>query len=159
LLVPLNQDLIGRTYRCSTTYEVSREVIRRFAIAIGDSNPLYFSREAARAAGHPDVVAPPTLLTALTHRFHDEGPLVDPELGLDYSVAVHGDQRFTHHRPVVAGDVLSAEVVIDEIRATGRNELLGFTTRVLDADSAPVCDIWTSMISRGTAPAGRGTDK
>jgi acyl dehydratase len=150
--VPLNQSLVGREYPAPTKYDVSRETIRRFAVAIGDSNPLYHDPEVARAAGHPDVVAPPTFLTVLTHRFHNDGPVEDPELGLDYSVVVHGEQRYTHHRPIVAGDVLSAVQVIDEIRVAGRNELMGFTTHVTDADGKPVAEMYVSMISRGTAP-------
>jgi acyl dehydratase len=150
--MPLNQALVGRSYPAPTTYEVSREAIRKFAEAIGDSNPLYLDRAAARAAGHADVVAPPTFLTVLTYRFHDCGPVADPELGLDYSVVVHGEQRFIHHRPVIAGDELASVLTIDEIRVVGRNELVGTTTHVRDASGSPVAEVFTSMISRGTAP-------
>jgi acyl dehydratase len=149
--MPLNHSLAGRTYPAPTSYEVSREAIRKFAEAIGDSNPIYTDPAVARAAGHRDVVAPPTFLTVLTYRFEDDGPTFDPDLGLDYAVVVHGDQRFVHHRPVVAGDVLVSRVVIDEIRAVGRNELVGVTTHVTDADGEPVAEMFTSMISRGTA--------
>ncbi len=56
----LNRDFVGRSYPSGSPYEVSRVKIKEFAAAIGDSNPIYRDREAARAAGHPDVVAPPT---------------------------------------------------------------------------------------------------
>ena len=56
----LNRDFVGRSYPSSSPYEVSRVKIKEFAAAIGDSNPIYRDRDAARAAGHPDVVAPPT---------------------------------------------------------------------------------------------------
>ena len=61
--MPLNRDLIGRTYVSDGSFEVGREHIRRFAQAIGDTNPIYVDRDAAIAAGHPDVIAPPTFLT------------------------------------------------------------------------------------------------
>jgi acyl dehydratase len=149
--MPLNRSLVGRVYPGSAEFEVSREVIRRFVEATGDSNPLYLDPGAARAAGHVDVVAPPTFLTVLTHRFHDEGPAVDPELGLDYSVVVHGEQRFVHHRAVVAGDRLTITVTIDDVRPAGANELVATTTRVIDAAGAPVADVGTTFVSRGTA--------
>jgi acyl dehydratase len=47
--VPLNTSLIGRVYRGSAPSEVSRELIRRFAAAIGDDNPLYVDPGTARA--------------------------------------------------------------------------------------------------------------
>ncbi|MDQ1696208.1 MAG: hypothetical protein QOJ03_1561, partial [Frankiaceae bacterium] len=66
--MPINRDFIGREYPASETYEVSRELIRRFADAIGDSSPVYRDVEAAKALGHPDVIAPPTFLTVLGFR-------------------------------------------------------------------------------------------
>ena len=88
--MPIDRSYVGREYPASTTYEVGREHVRAFADALGDPNPLYRDRAAAQAAGHPDVVAPPTYLTVLTNRFGSEGPVADPALGLDYSLVVHG---------------------------------------------------------------------
>jgi acyl dehydratase len=65
----LNRDFIGREYPASSTYEVGREHIRRFAEAVGDTSPACTDPEAARALGHPDVIAPPTFLTVLNFRF------------------------------------------------------------------------------------------
>ena len=97
--MPLNRDFIGRTYPADATYEVGREHIRAFADAIGDPNPVYLDPEAARAAGHPDVIAPPTFLTTLSFRFAAQGPIVDPELGLNYALVVHGEQQFAAAPP------------------------------------------------------------
>src|ERR1700761_7098421 len=102
--MPLDQSFVGRVYPPTAPYEVGREKIREFAEAINDPNPIYRDQAAARAAGHPDVVAPPTFPIVVTM---DAGGQVahDPELGLDYSRVVHGEQRFVYERPVRAGDV------------------------------------------------------
>ena len=149
--MPLNRDFIGRQYPASTTFEVGREHIRRFAQAIGDENPAYVDPQAARALGHPDVIAPPTFLTVLNFRFAAEGPIVDPELGLDYSLVVHGEQSFELHRPVVAGDVLTCVSSIADIRDAGRNELISTVIEVTDADAQPVATLRGTIVSRGTA--------
>lgn len=149
--MPINRDFIGRRYAAGDTYEVGRELIRRFAHAIGDVNPVYTDRDAAQAAGHPDVIAPPTFLTVLNFRFAGEGPLRDPALGLDYARVVHGEQRFVHHRPVHAGDRLSIVNEVSDIRDAGANELMTTKTTVTDADGAPVCEIYSTIVSRGTA--------
>jgi acyl dehydratase len=149
--VPINRDYVGREYVATDTYEVSRELIRRFAAAIGDRHPAYADPEAARALGHPDVIAPPTFLTAVQMRFASEGPVSDPDLGLDYALVVHGEQRFVHHRPVRAGDVLTVTSSVSEIRDAGRNELM--TTRMAVATTAgePVAEMYSTLVSRGTA--------
>jgi acyl dehydratase len=148
--MPLNRDFIGREYPPSETYEVSRELIRRFAEAIGDSQPAYVDIEAAKALGHPDVIAPPTFLTVLSYRFAADGPLADPALGLNYALVVHGEQRFVHHRPVRAGDVLTVASSVVDIRDAGRNELMTTKTTVT-AGGEPVADIYSTLVSRGTA--------
>jgi acyl dehydratase len=151
--MPLNRDFIGREYPGDETYEVSRELIRRFAEAIGNADPAYTDVDAAKALGYADVIAPPTFLTVLGFRFRDGGPLSDPTLGLDYSLVVHGEQRFVHHRPVVAGDVLSVTSSVVDIRDAGRNELLTTKTAVTAADGEAVADLYGTIVSRGTAAA------
>lgn len=152
--MPLNRSLVGREYPASEAYEVSREKIREFADAIGDDNPLYRSAESAREAGHPDVIAPPTFLTVLGMRFAGSGPVRDPDLGLDYSRVVHGEQAFVHHRPVRAGDVLRAVSVISDIREAGRNELMTIRMEVSTSGGERVADAINTVVSRGTAAGG-----
>ena len=147
----LNRSFVGREYPAPEPYEVGREHIRSFAEAIGDLSPAYLDPQAARALGHPDVIAPPTFLTVLNFRFAAHGPVADPDLGLDYSLVVHGEQSFELHRPVVAGDVLTSVQRVDEIREAGRNELLVSVTEVTDAAGEPVATLRSTLVSRGTA--------
>ena len=149
--MPINRDFIGRAYPGTTTYEVSREVIRRFAEAIGDDNPLCLDAAAARAAGHADVVAPPTFLIATNGRYGAGSPVEDPAFGVDYSRVVHGEQRFTLHRPVVAGDVLLSTSRVVEVRDIGTNELAAIEQEITDEAGRPVATLWSSLVSRGTA--------
>ena len=149
--MPIDRSFVGRAYPASATYEVGREHVRSFAEAIGDTSPACVDRDAARALGYRDVVAPPTFLTVLSFRFRDESPIADPALGLDYSLVVHGEQQFTHHRPVCAGDVLSSVSTVTEIKDAGRNELMTVTTEVTDAQGDPVATIASTVVSRGTA--------
>jgi acyl dehydratase len=149
--MPLNRDFVGREYPAADTYEVGREHIRAFADAIGDPNPIYRDRGAAQAAGHPDVIAPPTFLTVLSFRFAMDSPIVDPALDLNYALVVHGEQRFELHRPVRAGDVLSSVSRVADIRDAGRNELMTTVTEVTGADGERVATLTSTLVSRGTA--------
>src|SRR5207245_501546 len=145
----------GREYPAPDTYEVSRELIRRFAQAIGDTNPAYTDIEAAKALGHPDVIAPPTFLTVLGFRYSGAGPMADPSLGLNYSLVVHGEQRFVHHRPARAGDVLSVTTTVADIRDAGSNELLTTKLTITTTEGEPVADSYSTIVSRGTAQGAK----
>lgn len=153
--MPLNRDYVGRRYPPTEPYHVGREHVHYFARAIGDANPYCHDPEVARAAGYPDVVAPPTFLTALSFRRPNEA-LADPGLGLDYSRVVHGEQRFVLHRPVVAGDDLVATPTITDIRDAGRNELLTVELDIATTAGEPVATAAQTIISRGTAASKEG---
>jgi acyl dehydratase len=142
----LNRDFIGRAFPLSEPYEVSRVKIREFATAIGDSNPIYRDQAAAKAAGHPDVIAPPTFPIAISL---GGSALADPELGLNYAMVVHGEQRFTYTRPIHAGDVLTCESTITGIRSAGKNEVMTVETAIRTVDGELVCTAFNSLVERG----------
>ncbi|MCD0450290.1 MaoC family dehydratase N-terminal domain-containing protein [Actinocorallia sp. API 0066] len=144
--MPLNTDFIGRTFPPTPPYEVSRVKIREFADAIGDTNPIYRDRAAAEAAGHPDVVAPPTFPIVVS--LGGEA-LADPGLGLNYAMVVHGEQRFEYVRPIVAGDVVTCTSTIADIRKAGRNELLKIVTEVRDGGGELVVTTYNTIVERG----------
>jgi acyl dehydratase len=146
--MPLNRDYIGRSFPPTEPYEVSRVKIREFADAIGDDNPVYRDREAAKAAGHPDVVAPPTFPIVFTMGGAGSA-LSDPELGINFAMVVHGEQRFEYRRPIHAGDTVVCESTITDIRAAGRNELLTVETEVKTVEGELVCTAYNSLVERG----------
>jgi acyl dehydratase len=142
----LNRDFIGRSFPPSEPYEVSRVKIREFADAIGDPNPLYRDRDAAKAAGYPDVIAPPTFPIVVTL---GNPAMLDPELNLNYSMVVHGEQRFEYVRPLHAGDVITCTSTITEIRALGATERLVVETEVTTTDGESVCRAYNAIVERG----------
>jgi acyl dehydratase len=153
--VPLNRDYIGRVYPGGRVYEVGREKIREFAEAIGDANPAYTDPDAARALGHPDVVAPPTFAVVVTLQAGGQA-VFDPGLGLDYSRVVHGEQQFVHHRPIRPGDRLASSVTITDIRDAGRNEVMTLTMDLDTEQGERVCTAINTVVSRGTAASAEG---
>ncbi len=118
----INPDLQGRSYPAAEVYDVGREKIREFAKAVKASNPAHFDVEAAKALGHSDLVAPPPTFAIIVAQRADAQLVQDPESGIDFSRVVHADQRFTHHRAIVAGDRLVAELHVDGVRAMGGGE-------------------------------------
>jgi acyl dehydratase len=148
--MPLDQSFVGRSYPPSAPYEVGREKIREFADAIGDPDPAFRDPEAARALGHPDVVAPPTFPIVLSMRAA-EVVIFDPELGLDYSRVVHGEQRFTYTRPIRPGDRLAATVTVEGIRSVGGNDIITTRVDISTTRGEPVVTAHSTLVARGTA--------
>lgn len=146
--MPLDQSYVGRSYPPTAPYQVGREKIREFASAIGLTDPLHHDVAAARAAGYPDVVAPPTFPFMLTYAASRQ-IVADPALGIDYSRVVHGDQRFSYVRPVHAGDELVCEPTIEEVTSRGGHDFVTTRTAVRDADGELVVTVWTKLVVRG----------
>lgn len=145
----LNPDYVGRQYPAVGTYVVGREKVREFATAIGDRNALCHDVDAARAAGYSDVVAPPTFAFVLASQAMFE-VVSDPDLGLDYSRVVHGEERFTFSRPLVAGDELSVHTVIDAIRAAAGNDMITVRSDISTVDGEHVATTHSLIVARGT---------
>jgi acyl dehydratase len=148
--MPLNKSFEGRSFAASVPWEVKAEEIRQFADAIGDPNPVYRDEAAAKDAGYDGVIAPPTYLTKMMF-MQDPAVFLDPELGLNLALIVHGEQEFRFERPVKAGDRLTGTPTITSIAAKGRNEYMVIDTEVRSEDGELVCTMGNTIVSRGTA--------
>src|SRR3954451_7131455 len=144
----LDPGLVGRSYPPSAVYEVGRAKIAEFAAAIGEPDPVHRDAEAARAAGHPDVIAPPTFAIVVSLEAATS-VLDDPDVALDSSRVVHGEQRFAHHRPIRAGHRRAATTTIDAARSVGGNHLLTPRVALAPEDGEPVCTATSMLVARG----------
>jgi len=150
----INADYAGREYPATAPYSVGREKIREFAAAVGSTHPAHHDVATARGLGYPDLIAPPTFAVVVAQRA--EAPFVqDPAAGIDFTRVVHADERFVHHRPIVAGDELVTVLHVDSI--TQRAGIAMVTTRAevgaLATDGSgtvePVATVTSSLVVRG----------
>lgn len=128
---------------------VERTRVRFFAAAIGADDPIHHDVAAARAAGHRDLVAPPTFLFAAEL---DSGTLFGflREAGVPLDRVLHGEQGFTWHRPVCAGDVVTvaSEVVDIYARRNGALEFVVTRARAVDQTGVLVAELRSVLIVR-----------
>ncbi len=144
----VNLDFQGRVYPPSGPYAVSAADIAAFAAAVGSTDPVHTDAEAARAAGYPDVIAPPTMAVSYDQQTSHQY-VADPEAGIDYSRVVHGEQSFVHHRPITAGDELTGTLTVDSIRQAGGHSMVTVRTELTDAGGAPVATTTSTIVVRG----------
>jgi acyl dehydratase len=154
----LDQSFVGRTYPPTEPYEVSRVKIREFAEAVGDLNPAYLDPEAARALGHKDVIAPPTFPIVISLPAGDQAAL-DPELGLDYTRVVHGDQRFVYERPLRAGDRVVCGVRVQSIKSAAGNDMITIAAELRTEEGELVCTAYGMLVARAAEDEGAETVK
>ncbi|MDY6051383.1 MAG: MaoC family dehydratase N-terminal domain-containing protein [Rothia sp. (in: high G+C Gram-positive bacteria)] len=143
----INEEIVGRSYPATEPYAVGREKIREFARAVKAVSPLHFDLEAAQAAGYADLIAPPTFAIILAQKA-DAALISDPEAGIDFSRVVHADQRFTHHRPIVAGDQLLTEVHVDSVRVMGAGAMLTTREEITTVEGEKVATCISSLLVR-----------
>jgi len=146
-----NADFAGREYPATAPYSVGREKIREFASAVGADDPAHHDLVAARGLGYPDLVAPPTFAVVVAQRAEAQY-VQDPEADVDFSRVVHADEKFVHHRPIVAGDELVTVLHVDSV--THRAGIAMVTTRcevaALTSDgSEAVATVSSSLVIRG----------
>ncbi|QNE35339.1 FAS1-like dehydratase domain-containing protein [Leifsonia shinshuensis] len=146
--MPVNPELVGRSFPPTPPYLVGREKVREFAAAVLATDPISFDVAAARAAGHADIVAPPTFPVVVQQLTLDQ-LLADPEAGIDFSRVVHGDQRFTFTRPVVAGDELTATLTVTAVKSLGAHSMVTAETVIVDDAGEHVVTSVSTLVVRG----------
>ena len=144
----MNPALTERAFAPVAPYLVGREKVREFARAVLATAALHHDPEAARAAGFADVVAPPTFPIVVAEATLQQ-LLAEPDAGIDFSRVVHGDQRFSYSRPIVAGDELTATLRVTSIKTLGGNSMITSETSMVDAAGSHVVTSTSTLVVRG----------
>ncbi|KFF58907.1 hypothetical protein JF66_15080 [Cryobacterium sp. MLB-32] len=144
----VNPDLQGRVFPPVAPYLVGREKVREFSRAVFATHPINHDPEAARAAGHADVVAPPTFAVVVQEATLAQ-LLAEPDAGIDFTRVVHGDQRFTYTRPIVAGDELTATLSVTSIKSLGGHAMVTAVSTIVDSSGAHVVTATSTLVVRG----------
>jgi acyl dehydratase len=140
--------LIGKAYEAFRV-TVDERWIKNFAASIGDEDPVFRDERAAAAAGYAALPAPPTF--GFTIAMEASQPLrVLDDLAVDKTRTVHGEQAFTYHRPVLAGDeIVGVQKIVDIYdRKGGAMTFVVTQTSLCTHRGEPVCDMRTVIVVR-----------
>jgi acyl dehydratase len=147
--VPLNTEAQGKTYP-PFEYEVGKEKIGEYALAVGEDNPIYFDRAKAREAGFRDIPAPP-MFAAVYSAGSVRLALFDPEVGINFAMLVHGGQEFVWGEPVCSGDTITTVTSVKDISEKGGMGFYVFESVSHDQDGREVLRSTTTNIVRGVS--------
>ena len=127
----LNPDSVGSTFGGTETIAVTQSEVDAFCAVIGETDT---------------TIAPPTFTIRITLSQFEE-ILTRPEIGLDWTRLVHGDQKFQIFSPVRPGDQLSCSATIESYRVAAGNEIVSVRSD-LERDGAVVVSAWSTLVVR-----------
>ena len=110
----MDKNLIGQK-STPKTITVEQGQLQFFAKATGAKDKVYWDVEAAKAAGHPALPAPPTFLFCLDSLAPSRDRSILQQLGVDIGRILHGEQRFKYGKPVYAGDEVTFQNEITDM--------------------------------------------
>ena len=76
-----------------------------------------------------------------------ESILTQPEIGVDWTRLVHGDQKFEIFRPIVAGDVFRCSATIETLRVAAGNEIVSVRSDLHNGTELVVSS-WSTLVVR-----------
>ena len=101
---------VGQVWQ-SGVYEIEKGMVRRFAQAVADPNPLWQDEEYARKTKHGGIIAPPTFVATLGLEQIQQLLASTPD-----ETSLHGSTELECYRPIRAGDVITATTTIADFR-------------------------------------------
>jgi len=128
----INPDSVGRTFDGADVITVTQSEIDAFAAVIGETQT---------------TVAPPTFSIRISLSQY-ESILTQPEIGVDWTRLVHGDQKFEIYRPIVAGDTFNCSATIETLRVAAGNEIISVRSDLHNGKELVVSS-WSTLVVRG----------
>jgi acyl dehydratase len=140
---------IGMTFE-PTHARVEPGRLRFFLDTLGETNPVYRDREAAKQAGFAERPVPPTYLICLELMDSEKPFEILEALKIDISRVLHGEQRFSYRAPVCVGDELTFRSSITDVQQKkgGALTIVDVTTHVVNRRGETVADCVRVLVVR-----------
>ena len=155
----LKTDVQGMSWQYPDYFEVGREQVRGFARAIKCADPACFDEAAAAELGYDTLVAPLTFVSIFAKIIQDDF-FRNVDVGMETMQIVQVDQKFVFYKPVLAGDVLWAQMEIHSVEERfGADIVVTRNTCTNDAGELIMEAYTTLMGQQGDGSANLKWDK
>ncbi|MET0698164.1 MAG: (3R)-hydroxyacyl-ACP dehydratase subunit HadA [Mycobacterium sp.] len=143
----LSPDIVGMTYRYPDHYEVGRETIRQYALAVKNQDAAYFDEDAARSLGYDALLAPLTLISIFGFQaqmaFFEYANITTTDVKV-----IQVEQGLKMLRPIQAGDRLYCEIRLDSLRQAFGADVLTIRSRITNQHGDTVQEDYTILAGR-----------
>lgn len=143
----LSADIVGMHYRYPDHYEVEREKIREYAVAIQNDDAWYFEEDGAAELGYKGLLAPLTFICVFGYKaqaaFFKHANIATAEAQI-----VQVDQVLKFEKPIVAGDKLYCDVYVDSVREAHGTQIIVTKNIVTNEEGDLVQETYTTLAGR-----------
>jgi acyl dehydratase len=141
-----DRSLLGQQFPAGS-FEVTETMIRDYAVAVGETDPIHSDEAEAKRQGFRGLVAPPTIVNLLIRGFGR------PKVNLSYTgLGAHAGQSLQPLAPICAGDRLEASTLLKDVYTkTGRTGTMAFVvweTGFTNQDGVVVARAQESFMTR-----------
>ena len=145
--MPLSADIIGMHYRYPDFYEVGREKVREYAVAVKNEDPAYFDEAAAADLGHDSLPAPLTFISVFGYQAQTSF-FANANIGIQDAQIVQVDQELKILLPIKVGDRLYCDVYVHSIRQAHGTDIIVTKSIITNDKGEAVQETYTTLAGR-----------
>jgi acyl dehydratase len=145
--VGLSTNIVGMHYRYPDHYEVEREKIREYAVAVQNDDASYFEEDAAAELGYKGLLAPLTFICVFGY-MAQSAFFKHANIAVADAQIVQVDQVLKFDKPIVAGDKLYCDVWVDSMREAHGTQIIVTKNIITNEAGEVVQETYTTLAGR-----------
>ena len=145
--MPLTADIVGMHYRYPDHYEVEREKIREYAVAVQNEDIAFFEEKAAAELGYDGLLAPLTFICVFGYKAQSAF-FQNANIAVADAQIVQVDQVLKFEKPIVAGDKLYCDVYVDSMREAHGTQIIVTKNIITNEAGEIVQETYTTLAGR-----------
>jgi acyl dehydratase len=145
--VALTADIVGMHYRYPDYYQVEREKIREYAVAVQNDDSSYFEEDAAAELGYKGLLAPLTFICVFGYKAQTAF-FQHANIAVQDAQIVQVDQVLKFEKPIVAGDKLYCDVYVDSMREAHGTQIIVTKNIISNEGGDIVQETYTTLAGR-----------
>ena len=150
----LGSKIVGMHYRYPDYYEVGREKVREYAVAVKNDDAAFFDDDAAAQLGHKALPAPLTFISVFGYQAQTAF-FANANIGIEDAQIVQVDQALKFVKPIHAGDRLYCDVTVHSVREAHGTDIIVTKNIITNEAGEVVQETYTTLAGRSD-DSGRG---
>ncbi len=151
----LTTSIVGMHYRYPDHYEVEREKIREYALAVQNADTSYFEEDAAAELGYKGLLAPLTFICVFGYKAQSAF-FQHANIAVEDAQIVQVDQVLKFEKPIVAGDKLYCDVYVDSMREAHGTRIIVTKNIITNEAGDIVQETFTTLAGRAGEDGDEG---
>ena len=143
----LTADIVGMHYRYPDHYEVEREKIREYAVAVQNEDNAFLEEKAAAELGYGGLLAPLTFICVFGYK-GQSAFFKNANIEVADQQIVQVDQVLKFSKPIVAGDKLYCDVYVNSVREAHGTQIIVTKNIITDQAGDVVQETYTTLAGR-----------